>query len=108
MTENIGSPFFWEFKEQRAIETLAKRGKATYNKPMEVAEQKTALENFFEQNVSTSANPAHIVGFEPVSPEPYMIPSSTSSTTSNDECEDDTELTDETVTKTEEKENETI
>ena len=42
MTENIGNPFFWGFKEQRAIETLAKRGKATYNKPLEVAEQKTA------------------------------------------------------------------
>ena len=100
MTENIGSPFFWGFKEQRAIETLAKRGKATYNKPMEVAEQKTALENFFEQNVSTSANPAHIVGFEAISPELYMI-SSSASTTSNDECEEDTESTDETVTETE-------
>lgn len=106
MTENIGSPFFWGFKEQRAIETMAKRGKATYNKPMEIAEQKTALENFFEQNISTSTNPAHIVGFEPVSPEPYMIPSS-ASTTSSDECEDDTESTDETVTETED-ENETI
>lgn len=101
MTENIGSPFFWGFKEQRAIETMAKRGKATYNKPMEIAEQKTALENFFEQNISTSANPAHIVGFESVSPEPYMIPSS-SSTTSSDECEEDTESTDETVAETKE------
>lgn len=100
MTENIGNPFFWGFKEQRAIETLAKRGKATYNKTMEVAEQKTALENFFEQNASTSANPAHIVGFEPISPEPYMI-SSSESTTSNDEFEEDTESTDKTVTEIE-------
>lgn len=99
MTENIGNPFFWGFKEQRAIETLAKRGKATYNKPMEVAEQKTALENFFEQNVSTSANPAHIVGFEAISPEPYIIPSATE--TSSDDCEEDTEMTEETVTETE-------
>ena len=92
MTENIGNPFFWGFKEQRAIETMAKRGKATYNKPMEVAEQKTALENFFEQNVSTSANPAHIVGFETISPEPYIIPSATE--TSSNDCEEDTEMTD--------------
>lgn len=75
MAKNIGNPFCWGFNEQRAIETLAKRGKAKYNKPMEVVEQKTALENFFEQNVSHSANPAHIVGMTPISPEPYLIPS---------------------------------
>lgn len=99
MTENIGNPFFWGFKEQRAIETMAKRGKAKYNKPMKVVEQKSFLENFFEQNVSTSANPAHIVGFETISPEPYIIPSATE--TSSNDCEEDTEMTDETVTETE-------
>lgn len=87
MTENIGNPFFWGFKEQRAIETMAKRGKAKYNKPMKVVEQKSSLENFFEQNVSTSENPAHIVGFEPVSPEPYTMTS-----TPNNESEEDTTI----------------
>lgn len=87
MTENIGNPFFWGFKEQRAIETMAKRGKAKYNKPMKVVEQKSSLENFFEQNVSTSANPAHVVGFEPVSPEPYTMTS-----THNNESEEDTTI----------------
>ncbi len=35
-----GNPFFWGFKEERSIETLAKRMKATYNTPREVKEQK--------------------------------------------------------------------
>lgn len=103
MTENIGSPFFWGFSEQRAIETLAKRGKAVYNKPREVVEQKTALENFFEQNISTSANPAHVVGFNPITPEPYVIPSSSSN--SSTDCEEDKENINKDITETEKEDN---
>lgn len=98
MTKNIGSPFYWGFNEQRAIETLAKRGKAKYNKPREIIEQKTALENFFEQNVSTSTNPAHVVEFTAVSPEPYII---SSSSKTNNGCEVETEHLDDTVTENE-------
>lgn len=103
MTEIIGNPFFWGFSEQRAINTLAKRGKAIYNKPREVVEQKTALENFFEQNISTSANTAHVVGFNPIIPEPYVIPSSSSN--SNNNCEEDKENIEEDITETEEEDN---
>ena len=55
-----GNPFFWGFKEERSIETLAKRMKATYNTPREVKEQKDTLYNPFGQTFGHSPNPAFI------------------------------------------------
>lgn len=71
-----GNPFFWGFIEQRAMETLAKQTDATYNEPMETVEQKTALENFFEQNCCVSSNPAFITGCTALDPLPYIVPRS--------------------------------
>lgn len=74
MKEFEGNPFFWGFVEQRSIDTLAKQAKATYNEPRETLEQKTALDNFFEQNFATSSNPAFITGATAIDPLPYITP----------------------------------
>lgn len=72
-----GNPFFWGFKEERSIETLAKRMKATYNTPREVKEQKDTLYNPFGQTFGHSPNPAFITGATALDPLPYIIPTNT-------------------------------
>lgn len=88
-----GNPFFWGFNEQRAIETLAKRAQATYNEPREVVEQKTALENYFEQNFGHSPNPAFITGATAIEPMPYIAPTSSTESADEEETEDTEETT---------------
>ena len=72
-----GNPFFWGFKEERSIETLAKRMKATYNTPREVKEQKDTLYNPFGQTFGHSPNPAFITGTTALDPLPYIVPFNT-------------------------------
>ena len=72
-----GNPFFWGFKEERSIETLAKRMKATYNTPREVKEQKDTLYNPFGQTFGHSPNPAFITGATALDPLPYIISTNT-------------------------------
>ena len=72
-----GNPFFWGFAEQRSIETLAKRMKATYNTPREVKEQKDTLYNPFGQTFGHSPNPAFITGATALDPLPYIISTNT-------------------------------
>lgn len=81
-----GNPFFWGFTEQRSITTLAKRGNATYNTTRDVVEQKTALDNYFEQNFGQSPNPGFITGFTQVEPMPYIVKPVTPP---NDECNEE-------------------
>lgn len=94
-----GNPFFWGFTEQRAIDTLAKQTKATYNEPRETAFQKTALENFFEDNFGLSSNPAFITGATALDPLPYKTPESS---TSNETEEEENSNNKETETPIEE------
>lgn len=85
-----GNPFGWGFEEQRSLTTLAKQGNATYNTPRETLETKTATENFFEQNIAVSPNPAFVTGFTAIDPMPFTATlgkSNTDSTEGND-CED--------------------
>lgn len=109
MSHYEGNPFFWGFNEQRGIETLAQRGKATYNKtaettenipgwphPTEDDENAQLHTHFFDQNFGTSPNPAFVTGFTEIDPMPYIAPSSEESnkTDDNDDClEDDEEST---------------
>ena len=88
-----GNPFAWGFKEQRYSETLAKRANATYNEPRKVIEQKTALDNYFEENFGHSPNPAFITGATALDPSPYIVPSSSGDNT-DEPCDDDAQVGD--------------
>lgn len=86
-----GNPFSWGFEEQRSMTTLAQQGNATYNTPCETVETKTAAENFFEQNIAVSPNPAFITGRTAIDPIPYTatLGDGESTTPEDDDCGDD-------------------
>lgn len=85
-----GNPFTWGFEEQRSMTTLAKQGNATYNTPRETVETKSAVDNFFEQNVAVSPNPAFITGMTAISPIPYTatLEDGESRTSEGNDCGD--------------------
>lgn len=83
-----GNPFFWGFEEQCSLKTLAKQTNATYNEPRDTVEQKTAMDNFFEENVATSPNPAFITGCTALDPLPYEVEEGTSDGTTTTKEED--------------------
>lgn len=66
-----GNPFSWGFSEEHSFDTLATRGKATYNKPREIVEQGTAMDGFFVEQFGTSPNPAFITGMTAIDPLPF-------------------------------------
>lgn len=72
--EYVSNPFYCVFDEQRAIETLAKRAQATYNKPREIADDKQPLKSFFDETFAVSPNPAHVIGTQPIEPQPHEAP----------------------------------
>lgn len=88
---NLGNPFFWGFIEQRGIETLAKRAKATYNTPAEGVDKTSTFESFFTEGFGHSPNPAFITGATALEQMPYTMPTSSSTESSDDSCEEDNE-----------------
>lgn len=66
-----GNPFFWDFREQRAMKTLAQQKNAQYSEPQEVKEQDEDLYDFYAQKYGHCPNIAHITGIEPLENPPY-------------------------------------
>ena len=89
MSNLEGNPFGWGFIENREIETLAQRANAEYNEPMEVNEQCSNLESFFNEQFGHSPNPAHIVEVSKIEPEPYLTLSE-----ENDDSDDSSNYSD--------------